>query len=65
MFQYTDREFLIAEMKRLNEIYNKRVKEYQENNTYANWLRIEQAQEEFNKTFTRFTVLEDSDNVSV
>lgn len=65
MFQYTDREFLIAEMKRLNEVYNKRVKEYQENNTYANWLRIEQAQEEFNKTFTRFTVLEDSDNVGV
>ena len=65
MFQYTDREFLIAEMKRLNEVYNKRVKEYQENNSYANWLRIEQAQEEFNKTFTRFTVLEDSDNVGV
>lgn len=57
MFEYTDREFLIAEMKRLNEVYNCRVKAYQKENTYANWLRIEQAQEEYNKAFTKFTAL--------
>lgn len=65
MFWYTDREFLLSEMKRLNERYNKCFHDYQANPSHANWIRICEAQEEFAEAFKKFRVLEDSDNVGV
>lgn len=59
MHIYTDRDYLIAEMKRLDAKYWECVHAYEADRSHANFIKVENAQAEFNSAFTRFVNLDD------